>query len=56
MSDVPKTLTFLIHIQKLDYILTTQLAHHFQLKSNAKQARKRGRGTRTMTLAASRIT
>jgi len=51
MSDIPKTLGFLIHIQKLD-ILTTPFGHHFQLNSNAKQARKRGRGTRTLTLAA----
>jgi hypothetical protein len=27
MSDIPKTLTFLIHIQKLDNILTTPLGH-----------------------------
>ena len=30
MSDIPKTLRFLIHIQKLDNILTTPLGHHFQ--------------------------
>jgi len=52
MSDIPKTLRFLMHIQKLDTILTTPLAHHFQLNRNAKQARKRGTGARTLTLAA----
>ena len=30
MSDIPKTLRFLIHIQKLDNILTTPLGPHFQ--------------------------
>jgi hypothetical protein len=29
MSDIPKTLTFLIHIQKLDNILTIPLGHIF---------------------------
>jgi len=29
MSDIPKTLRFLIHTQKLDNILTTPLGHHF---------------------------
>jgi len=52
MSDIPKTLRFLIYIQKLDNILTTPLGHHFQLNSNAKQARKRARGTRSLILAA----
>jgi len=51
MSDIPKTLRFLTHIQKLD-ILTTPLGHHLQLNSNAKQARKSGRGTRSLTQAA----
>ena len=30
MSDIPKTLGFLIHIQKRDSILTTPLGRHFQ--------------------------
>jgi len=30
MSDIPKTLRFLTHIQKLDNILTTPLGHNFQ--------------------------
>jgi hypothetical protein len=52
MSDIPKTLIFLIHIQKLDNILTTPLGHYFQRNSNAKQACKMGRGTWPLTLAA----
>jgi len=52
MLYIPKTLRFLIHIQKLDNILTTPLGHHLQRISNAKQAHKRGRETRTLTLAA----
>jgi len=48
MSDIPKTLKFLINIQKLDNILTTPLGHHFQWNSNAKQAHKSGRETRTL--------
>jgi hypothetical protein len=51
MSDIPKTLKFLIHLQKLDKTLTTPLGHHFQLNSNAKQARKKRTGTRTLILA-----
>jgi len=51
MSDIPKTLRFLIHIQKFDNILNIPHGHHSQWNSNAKQARKRVKGTRTLTLA-----